>query len=152
MARFRYRLATLLRLREAARDERRAQLAEAYRALEILAKNLQEVDHEMAELRVFSGEASRPGDVDIDRLLQSHRYELLLRAQRQSLLQQQRQVTEETERRRLALVEADRQVRVLEKLRESKWQEHLRLEEARDVKLMDEVAGRPKPQLGEALR
>ena len=33
MAKFKFRLATLLRLREAARDERRAQLAQAYRAL-----------------------------------------------------------------------------------------------------------------------
>ena len=142
MARFRYRLATLLRLREAARDEKRAHLAEAYRAAEILAEHLREADQELAMLRAQASTANKPGKVDVDQLLQTHRYELLLRAQRGMIVKQQEQVAQETERRRLALVEADRQVRVLEKLREHKWQDYQALEAKQELKLMDELAGR----------
>ncbi|HTN74857.1 MAG TPA: flagellar export protein FliJ [Pirellulaceae bacterium] len=150
MAKFRYRLATLLRLREAARDEKRAQLAEAYRAAEILAGHLRDVEQELAELRVAAEATTKPGTVNIDSLLQTHRYELLLRAQKQMILGQQKQVAEEVDRRRLLLVEADRQVRVLEKLREHKLQEHQTREENRDMRMMDELASRARPHVGEA--
>ncbi len=142
MARFRYRLATLLRLREAARDEQRARLAEAYQAAEILAGHLREVEGELSTIRSHASIASQPGNVDVDQLLQTHRYELLLRAQRSMIEKQQQQVADETERRRLVLVEADRQVRVLENLREKKWQEYQVKEAHQDTKLMDELAGR----------
>jgi flagellar export protein FliJ len=66
-------------------------------------------------------------------------------------VQQQQQVAQEVERRRLALVEADRQVRVLEKLREKKHEEYVRQEERRDQRLMDELAARARPVLGEVL-
>ena len=151
MARFRFRLATLQRLREAARDEKRAQLADAYRAAQILEGQLAEVDREIAALRATSGEAIQAGQIDVDRLLQGHRYEIILRSQRKGIELQQQQVAAEIDRRRLALVEADRQVRVLEKLREKKLQEFDQAEMRRDQKLMDELAARAKPALGEVL-
>jgi flagellar FliJ protein len=149
MARFRYRLATLLRLKESARDERRAQLAEAYRAAEILVERLREVDEEIAATRGHAQELARSGKVDIDYLLNSHRYERVLGMQRKVIEQQQQQIAAEVERRRLALVEADREVRVLEKLREKKLHEHLQREDRRDQKLMDELAARSTSKLGE---
>ena len=45
----------------------------------------------------------------------------------------------EIERRRQALVEADREVRVLEKLRERQLEQHRREEELRETKRLDEV-------------
>lgn len=149
MARFRYRLATLLRLKESARDEKRAQLAEAYRAAEILVERLREVDDELAVTRAQAQQFAQTGVIDIDYLLNSHRYERVLGAQRKMIEQQQQQIAAEVERRRLALVEADRQVRVLEKLREKKLHEHLQREDRRDLKLMDELAARATSKLGE---
>lgn len=151
MARFRFRLATLQRLREAARDEKCAQLADAYRAAQILDERIAEVDREIAELRQSSSQTMQTGHIDVDRLLQAHRYEIILRAQRKGFEQQQQQVAAEIERRRLALVEADRQVRVLEKLREKKLQEFAQAEMRRDQKLMDELAARARSALGEVL-
>ena len=46
----------------------------------------------------------------------------------------------EIERRRQALVEADREVRVLEKLRQRQAEQHRRDEDLREVKRLDEVA------------
>jgi flagellar FliJ protein len=149
MARFKFRLATLLRLREAARDEKRAQLAEAYRAVQILQERIQEVDNELAAARGEQQASVRVGKIDVDQVTNAHRYELLLRAQRKGLEQQQQTVQEEADRRRLALVEADRQVRVLEKLREKKIHEYEQIEARRDLKLMDELASRAKTTLGE---
>ena len=50
------------------------------------------------------------------------------------------QLNEEIERRRAALVEADREVRVLEKLRERKWSEHQTAELRHELRQLDEVA------------
>ncbi len=46
----------------------------------------------------------------------------------------------EIERRRQALVEADREVRVLEKLRERQAEQHRREEDLQEAKRLDEVA------------
>jgi len=47
MGRFKFRLATLLRLRELARDERRAQLAQACRAQELLDEQRRRLAEEL---------------------------------------------------------------------------------------------------------
>jgi flagellar FliJ protein len=151
MSTFRFRLATLLRLREAVRDEKRAQLADAYRALEILAGRLREVDAELAAERRAAQKVAHASAVDLDYLTNAHRYEILLRAQRGEIVQQQTQIAQEVERRRLALVEADRQVRVLEKLRDKQAHEFALVEERREMKRLDELAGRARSNLGEVL-
>lgn len=151
MSRFRFRLATLLRLRVAARDERRAQLADAYRAVQILEQRMQEIDNDLADARAAAANAVHTGAVDVDYLVNAHRYQLVLGAQRKGLETQHKQIMEEVDRRRLALVEADRQVRVLEKLREKKLREYEHLEARRDTKLMDELAARAKVNFGEAV-
>jgi flagellar FliJ protein len=81
-----------------------------------------------------------PGAADVDALLQTHRYELVLAAQRRQLVAQIAQVEAESERRRQVLVEADRQVRVLEKLREKQATAHRRQAERLEAKQLDEVA------------
>ncbi len=139
MARFIFRLTALLRLRESRRDECRAALAEAYRVDEALARQLEGLDRELDALREFCRRKASPGVVDIDRLVEAQRYELVARAQRQRIAQQRETVAAEIERRRQALVEADREVRVLEKLRERQLEQHRREEELRETKRLDEV-------------
>jgi len=142
MAKFKYRLATLLRLRESARDERRTQLAQAYRAEEMVLREQERVARESAELSARIRAAAGPGEVHVDSLLDAQRFELVLKARHQQLAQQRRQVEAEIQRRRQALVEANREVQVLEKLRErqrTRWHEE---ENRREVKRLDEVAVR----------
>jgi flagellar export protein FliJ len=142
MAEFRFRLATVLRLREAARDERRADLAEAFRAEEALRRRQEALQTDLTALKAANRSSVSGGRLDIDRLLDAQRYELLLLAERQVLEAQGETVRQEIERRRLALVEADRDVRVLEKLRETQAARAAEETAAIDVKQMDEVAGR----------
>src|SRR4051794_30729530 len=117
---FRFRLQTLLRLRIGERDQRRGDLAKAVRAEQLL----REEDRKLALLQAEQAERARdlklPGAANVDSLLQTHRYEVVLAAQRRQLNQQIKEVENEIERRRLVLVESDRQVRVLEMLRERK--------------------------------
>jgi flagellar export protein FliJ len=113
-----FRLATLLKLREATRDERRGALAEAFRAEAVLAENIRGVDEELASLAGDYRQATLPGRIDVDRLLDHQRREALLAAQKSEYLRQRELVLAEVERRREALAQADRDVRMLEKLRE----------------------------------
>jgi flagellar export protein FliJ len=115
---FPFRLQTLLRLRLAERDQRRADLAKALRAEEVLRAEDERLVHQQNEQAQASRELRAPGVANMDALLGSHRYAIVLANQRRQLATQLAQVEAETDRRRQALVEADRQVRVLEKLRE----------------------------------
>ncbi len=81
-----------------------------------------------------------PGAGNVDALLQTHRYEIVLTARLRQLAAQFAEVAAEVERRRLALVEADRQVRVLEKLRERQAAAYQKQEEQREAKQFDELA------------
>ncbi len=120
MGKFVFRLAALLRLRESARDQRRAALAEAFRVDDALAKQLAGVAAELEALRNLRRRAAGPGTVNVDRLVEAHRYELAAGQQQLQITRQRQTVAAEIERRRQALVEADREVRVLEKLRQRK--------------------------------
>ena len=138
---FQFRLLTLLRLRIADRDERRGELAKAQRAADILRQQREQLETDLADNQNLSRRMKSPGAVNVDSLLQISRFELLLKAQRQHLLSQEKQVAAEIERRRQILVEADRQVRVLEKLDENQRRQHSRLESQAAAKELDEIAG-----------
>ncbi|MGW8256825.1 MAG: hypothetical protein ACWGMZ_05005, partial [Thermoguttaceae bacterium] len=124
MAKFKFRLATLLKLREAARDERRTQLAQAFRADEILQDHQDQVADEFDSLKKLCRKAGGPGSVDLDLLLESQRYEVVLKIHQRRLNEQRQQLALEIERRRAALLTANREVQILEKLREHQAREH----------------------------
>jgi len=140
MAAFTFRLEPLLKLREARREECRSALAEGYRVDEVLRKQFDNMERELDALREFCRWKASPGGIDIDRLVEAQRYELVTKAQQQNIAQQRETVAAEIERRRYALIEADREVRVLEKLRERQSELHRREEEVREARRLDEVA------------
>jgi flagellar FliJ protein len=140
MATFHFRLATLLRLREATRDDRRAQLAEAQYAEQMIVERIAALDAELAESQRRSLDAARPGRVNIDRLTDGTRYEMILKVERQTADQQRQAVADEVRKRREALVAADRDVKVLEKLRETQTEQHREEEARQEFKRLDEIA------------
>ncbi len=78
--------------------------------------------------------------MDVDELVEAHRYAAALRAQEEGLRQKRQTLAAEIDRRRQALLAADRDVKVLEKLRERRQAQH-RLEEERQLaKQLDEAA------------
>ena len=140
MPAFRFRLATFLRLREATRDERKAELAKAYRADAILAGREDDMQQEMRTLQQRQRKEVAPGAIDVDSLLGAQRYELQLRGQLAQLAHQRQLLAGEISRRQQALVEANREVRVLEKLRDKLAQRHRDEENYRQQRQLDETA------------
>ncbi|QDT00050.1 flagellar export protein FliJ [Adhaeretor mobilis] len=139
MARYQFQLETLRKLRQRHRDERSLKLAEAFRAEQILADRRSEIDQEIVELRSHQRGIVESGNMNTTQLLESQRYQASLESQLQVMSQQASTLNEEIERRREALVEADREVRVLDKLDERRHGEH-RLERQRDeAKVLDEI-------------
>jgi flagellar export protein FliJ len=65
---------------------------------------------------------------------------MVLKAQVQHVQQQRQVVAAEIDRRRAVLAEADRQVKVLEKLRARQLERHLAEENRRETLRLDEVA------------
>jgi flagellar export protein FliJ len=142
MAKYKFRLATLQKVREARRDRERAALAEAFQAEQVLAERRAEFATEADELRALQRSAVSSRVLDVNRLLEAQRYELVLKARGGELAKQELMLAAETERRRQQLIEADRDVRVLERLDERHLREHQRHERRAEVKLLDEVASR----------
>ena len=145
MSNFQFRLQTVLRLRIAARDERRTELGRAQRALEVLKEQQAKIASEAAEnqaatRQMMIGQAASGSGVSVDGLLNAHRHALVLKAQTAQLVQQQNQIAVEITKRQAALVEADRDVRVLEKLREKGLAEYEFRELAIEQRNLDEIA------------
>jgi flagellar FliJ protein len=140
MPRFRFRLETLRRLRQATRDELRVRLAEAYQAQQILADQQAAMASVAATLADARRRLLASGPLNVTRVVEMQRYQLLLEAQSRKLDEQAGQLAEEVDLRRQALVEADRQVRVLEKLYERRQRQHADAERAREAKRLDEIA------------
>jgi flagellar protein FliJ len=144
MKKFQFRLDSLVRLREAVRDERRSQLAEAMRIQASLDEDMQQLRLKLDEARQMH--TAPRGAVDIDRLLVAERYEMVLLLEKHKLEQQQASMNAEVEKRRQALVWADQDVRVLEKLRETQFQRWRAGSERDALEHLDEIAGRLRPQ------
>jgi flagellar protein FliJ len=139
MSKFIFRLSTLLRLREHTRDERRAALAEAYRIDEMLCRHIERIRSDLDRLRGDCRATAAPGQVNVDHLVAAERYEVALRSQQTQLERQRETVAAEIDRRRQSLIEADREVRALEKLRDKLAEEHCHEQERRDALRLDEV-------------
>ena len=145
MEAFQFRLRTVLRLRIATRDERRAELGRAQRAAEVLSEQQTKIaadaaaNHESTR-RLMTARTTASDGVSVDGLLNAHRHALVLKAQTAQVAQQQQQVAAEIARRQSTLVEADREVRVREKLRERQQSEHEQLALAQEQRELDEVA------------
>ena len=73
-------------------------------------------------------------------MLEAQRYDLLLKAQSQEPAKQAVLLEVETERRRQALVEADREVRALELLDERQRRAHIREQQQAETEQLDEAA------------
>src|SRR5436190_10362904 len=140
MAKYKFRLETLQKVREAHRDQQRGSLAEAFRAEKVLAENRAQLVSEEQAMRELQRSAAAGRYLDVNRLLEAQRYDLLLKAQSQELAKQATLLAGETERRRQTLVEADRAVRVLELLDERHRRAYVREEQRTETKRPDEAA------------
>ncbi len=140
MARFSFRLASLLKIRVHAREAQQTELATALRRLKLAEQARSEVQLELGDLEQQMRTSKRGTSIDIDRLLEGHRYQLALSARVAELTRVIGEAQQEVERCRLKLIDADRDVKVLEKLHEQQLDEHRRNLEQHELKQLDETA------------
>jgi flagellar FliJ protein len=140
MAKYKFRLATLQKVREARLAQQRQALAEALRAEDVIAESRVALAAEAIALRAMQQSATNGKYLDVNRLIEAQRYDLLLKARDQELAKQAILLAAETERRRQLLVEADRDVRVLERLDERHREVHKRQRQRQEWKQLDEAA------------
>jgi flagellar export protein FliJ len=144
MAKFRFRLATLRKLRESHRDELRGKLAEAYQAVQKLEEQQLVIVDELLALQDVQRRATEGTSTSVNSLLEAQRYQAVLRAQQTTLRDHSKVLSTEVERRRQNVIEADQQVRVLDKLNERQKLEHQQTLNRAEVKELDEIASRSK--------
>lgn len=139
MANYRSKLASVLRLRTAARDAQQARVADALRAEAAIADQLSAVQQEFSTAKQQHRQA-RNGAVNVASLLEIERYELVLKTQYAALEQQRDAVAEELERRYANLRSAEQQVRVIEKLDVRRQRDFDRDEIRCEQAALDEIA------------
>jgi flagellar protein FliJ len=140
-----FRLASLLRLRLVNRDELRTALAEVCRVDDLLRERRGRVAAELDALRDARRQVVAPGPVDLDRLAEYADYETALAGQQANLNRQQDRISQELHRCREALLEADREVRVLEKLRDTQAERYRQEQQRQEAKRLDEIAHTRQP-------
>jgi flagellar FliJ protein len=142
MPKFQFRLKTLLTIHQSTRQERRAQLAEglaAERALELARSN---VERELAEQGLSSAGPANRGPIDVERLSAADRYRKVLRARLATMVRDTAAIATEIDARQQALAAAEREVRVLDKLRERQHEQFRYEQSRREINAADEIAAR----------
>jgi flagellar FliJ protein len=125
MAAFRFRLKAVAKLREQARDRVAEAVAEVQEAQRIVQEQIAQLQREIDDA-LKQRQTASVGIVRIDRLLMVQRHQLMLEAQREQAAQQLKLLEEEYERRRALLVEAEKEVKAMEKLKETqkaRWEQ-----------------------------
>ena len=90
---FQFRLATLSKLREQVRAERRRELAQAYEAERILRERETAIQTEVTENRELTRRLSQVQELRVDELSNARRYEAVLKMQGVGVEQQIAQLT-----------------------------------------------------------
>lgn len=137
---FEFRLQTLLKLRQGERDQRRSELAEAFHAFDILEHQEDDLRTQHEDAVVQKTKLQAVGQIAVDQIIDHQRFQLLVAAQIKQIGSQKQRIQEEIERRREALVEADRDVRALEKLKEKQFEKYTQAMARDEVKEFDEIA------------
>lgn len=134
------RLSMLLRVRVAERDHCRMALAAASKSLDTIRGQLAELAAEMERLQRLTRRVTRPGSVNVNRALDSYRYDRLLELRQQQLRQREAATRQLFEAKRELVIQADREVRIVEKLVEQEHQRQYLQRERREQQALDEVA------------
>ena len=128
---FRFRFESILQLRRRERDEAGVEVGRADEAIARIEAQIDEVRRQREGLRQES-EQRRTGNVSVDGLLATGRYDLQLQASLKSLDGTLGQLMQERQRRQANLVAAEAEVKRLEKLEQQARQVHAEEQQRRE--------------------
>jgi flagellar FliJ protein len=141
MKKFKFRLQRVLETKESEERQKKRELGEKQNLLAqeeaVLTQLLAQIDDHEQKQRHSIEVSSNAGD-----LLRQHRWQLELNKQKKQQLHNINKCEKEVEKARLALVEATREKRVLEKLKEKQLEEYKKYLTAEEQKVLDDVGAR----------
>lgn len=137
MAKFQFRLQSVMRLRERDRDKAGQAVQQAEHARQKLLDQIEELERERRE-QSSARSAGSIGIIDVNRLLDAERYESTLIERVLGLRSNVALIEEELHKRRMKLVECEKGVRVLEKLSEQQRAAWVEAEASRQQLVLDE--------------
>lgn len=136
---FRFRLEKLEKLRERVRDQRQRALAEAQSYRQRVVGQIDQIEATRAAEIESLTQQMATGDLSVDRVIQTRAFEGLLKKYRGYLDRQLEQVDQVVRSRRDALVAAERDVRILEKLEEKLRARYDQAQARAELEQMDEL-------------
>ena len=116
-----FRLATLLKLRERDRDMAAKALQDVHLAIDKLDTAQSEIDEANSQMNEARKQSSF-GAINLNQILDAQRYQMVLAAQSAQIAEHKGKLTQELERRQFALVQSQKAVKSLEKLRDQRDQ------------------------------
>jgi flagellar FliJ protein len=144
---FRFRLQPLQKIRENVRQERQAELAKALEAETIVREKLESIQHEIAATKEDGRKFASGGAINVEFLIGLRRHEAFLLAQKADVENRLEQVLTEVARRRQAVVEADKDVKMMEKLHEVQKEKYDAAMVAKEIVNMDEIASQKRRRI-----
>ena len=114
-----FRLATLLKLRERDRDIAAKAVQDVRLAIDKLNERQREIDESNRSMDQFRKQASN-GAINLHQILDAQRFQMVLSAQTAQIADHQGKLSQELERRQIALIKCQQAVKSLEKLRDQR--------------------------------
>lgn len=142
MKKFAFRLERLGKLRERTREQKRLAHAEAIdyqRRVESQLAQLQDLRHRE---RLALADTLVEGRISVENVIGSRVFDGRLAQYTQHLQRQLSQIAQVVAARRVELIAAERDVRILEKLEVRQRQRHDEASNRAEIQTMDEIAGR----------
>lgn len=134
-----FRLATLLKLNEQARDQRQRMLADAQQAVALLENRIEQIESDLENVKQQTTDIVQQTTINPDAWADQQRYRFLLQSQKAQLVDQKGQFEQEVERRQNALMAADQEVKKLEKMRDREIEKELVEFNLREQKELDDL-------------
>ena len=116
-----FRLATLLKIREQERDMAAKALQDVRMAIEKLDNAQLEIEQANRQMNEARKESSF-GAINLHQILDAQRYQIVLAAQSAQIADHKGKLNQELERRQFALIQSQKAVKSLEKLRDQRTQ------------------------------
>jgi len=145
---FTFRLDPLITIRDNELKECQAELAKAYHARQMVEEVRLKLEKEIEENLQSAREMLASGTIDVNFLLALQDHKIYRTAQLAKIAEDLKQIDEEIERRRTLVVAANKELKIVEKLKEKRYEKYLEEENKAEMKILDEIAGNRKKELG----
>ena len=138
---FTFRLDPLITLRDNELKECQAELAKAYHARQMVEETRLKFEKDIEESLQSAREMMESGTIDVNFLLTLQDHKTYRTAQLAKIAEDLKQIDEEIERRRVLVVAANKELKIVEKLKEKRYEKYLEEENKAEMKILDEIAG-----------